>query len=86
MCWIRPKNDEWNPEQLPDYLNDLNAVHELEKKLDQSQCHIYTEHLASSPQDGTWAGCYMWHVSAAQRCEAFLRVFNKWEETPCSPT
>lgn len=78
LWWMCPKGVLRFKHDIPDYLNDLNAVHELEKKLDQSQCHTYTEHLASSPQDGTWAGCCMWHISAAQRCEALLKTLNLW--------
>ncbi len=66
------------PVQLPDYLNDLNAMHEAEKALDQMQARTYADHLADSEQDGTWAGCHMWSQTAAQRAEAFLKTLNLW--------
>ena len=63
---------------MPDYLNDLNAMHEAEKVLDQMQARTYADHLADSEQDGTWAGCHMWSQTAAQRAEAFLKTLNLW--------
>ncbi len=69
---------KWWALTLPDYLNDLNAMHKAEKVLDQMQARTYADHLADSEQDGTWAGCHMWSQTAAQRAEAFLRCINKW--------
>jgi hypothetical protein len=63
--------------RVPDYLNDLNAMHEAEKVLNQMQARTHADHLAESAQDGTWASCHIWHQSAAQRAEAFLRAIGK---------
>jgi len=71
------QSSEWE-RPLPDYLNDLNAMHEAEKVLDQMQARTYADHLADSEQDGTWAGCHMWSQTAAQRAEAFLKTLNLW--------
>jgi hypothetical protein len=75
-CWIRPNGDEWQEENLPDYLNDLNAMHEAEKVLNEKQDHIMNDTL--------WDMCegrkYLWHATAAQRAEAFLRTIGKWKE------
>ena len=64
---------------LPDYLNDLNAMHEAEKVLfarnDWSVCK-YDELL------GAATSSWKWNATAAQRAEAFLRTIKKWEETP----
>jgi hypothetical protein len=65
---------------LPDYLNDLNAMHEAEKILDQMQARAYSDFLGQSEQDGTWAGCHCFHQTAAQRAEAFLKTLNLWTE------
>ncbi len=65
---------------LPDYLNDLNAMHEAEKLLTQEQARTYAGYLGETPQTGTWEGCSMWHFTAAQRAEAFLRTLNLWSE------
>ena len=67
-----------NLEYLPDYLNDLNAMHEAEKILDQMQARAYSDFLGQSEQDGTWAGCHCFHQTAAQRAEAFLKTIDKW--------
>ena len=60
----------------PDYLNDLNAMHEAEKVLNEKQDHIMNDTL--------WDMCegrkYLWHATAAKRAEAFLRTIGKWEE------
>lgn len=53
---------------LPDYLNDLNAVHEAEKILKGLDIHEYDQLLADMPHGDKWS----WHATAAQRCEAFL--------------
>lgn len=61
---------------LPDYLSDLNAMHEAEKVLDASQRNRYAAELGRS-YDGSFQ-----HVTAtaSQRAEAFLRTLGKWEE------
>ena len=71
----------WSKElEIPDYCNDLNAMHEAEKSLNQIQARAYSDFLGQSEQDGTWAGCHCFHQTAAQRAEAFLKNINKWEE------
>jgi hypothetical protein len=58
---------------LPDYLNDLNAMHEAEKVLNGSQSREYGQWIL--PLYG-----YAWSATAAQRAEAFLRTLNLWED------
>ena len=58
---------------IPDYCNDLNAMHEAEKVLDEEQWHDYVEHVG-----GTWEQAM--HATARHRAEAFLRTLGKWEE------
>jgi len=77
---------------IPDYLNDLNAMHEAEKVLDgptddeESQRAKYAEHLTficagnTEPVD-VWYWDHI-HATAAQRAEAFLRTIGKWQEQP----
>ena len=66
---------------LPDYLNDLNAMHEAEKVMRDSpkKKHTYLQ----------WLGCEDAYTStvfasvtatAAERAEAFLRTIGKWED------
>jgi hypothetical protein len=69
---------------IPDYLNDLNAMHEAEKILDRSQQNAYINILDGMPDDA----CPVHHdfqwccATAAQRAEAFLRTLGLWEEEP----
>lgn len=72
----------WRDEEiagLPDYLNDLNAMHEAEKallKIDDfcGYWETYSNVLTAK------MGCMdIFHATAAQRAEAFLRTIGKWE-------
>ncbi len=76
--WIRPWFEE---SELPNYLSDLNAVHELEKKLfltfdDWSD---YTTELSRITPDSWSYVKSLTGASAAQRCEAILRVKGIWK-------
>ena len=60
----------------PDYLNDLNAMHEAEKVLDYNQMNRYQNiELSRFVYTGTTWIC---SATAAQRAEAFLRTIGKW--------
>ena len=59
-----------------DPLSDLNAVHEAEKVLSQTQREAYWDHLLSMCGH---AG--MVFATAAQRAEAFLRTLGLFQET-----
>ena len=71
---------------VPAYLSDLNAMHEAEKMLtSEMDCERYSEILTtivngfySDPFRGV-AG-YLFHASATQRAEAFLRTLNLWTD------
>ena len=68
---------------VPNYVNDLNAMHEAEKRLSASQLSAYVGELANAIINGenkTTLGNQMWHATAAQRSEAFLKTIGKWEE------
>ena len=73
------KEIEWSDrfdkiwDAIPDYLNDLNAMHEAEKTLDDKQRLLYLRHLTQLPNYGRCA-------TAAQRAEAYLRTTGKWKE------
>lgn len=88
MAWYRPGNSPWQLEQLPDYLNDLNAVHELEEKLTAEQQFEYVyalnEALGLVPLDSpaSYREAVLWvftHSTSAQRCEALLKTLNLWK-------
>ena len=62
--------------RIPDYLNDLNAMHEAEKTLDYNQMNRYQNiELSRFVHTGTTWIC---SATAAQRAEAFLRTIGKW--------
>ena len=67
---------------VPDYLNDLNAMHEAEKVLSRWQVEKYLDVL-SGFTEGRGNSDYVWYTTvfatAAQRAEAFLRTIGKWE-------
>jgi hypothetical protein len=71
---------------VPDYLNDLNAMHEAEKVLetDRQLCE-YDTHLATIVMrdwkvSGVLLSSMDWHAKAAQRAEAFLKCLDLWRE------
>lgn len=84
-----------NPKYVPDYLSDLNAMHEAEKTLSRAD--------GSDPEAGNQLNRYVWNLfevktgapierhvndepcdvidaTAAQRAEAFLKTIGKWTE------
>lgn len=73
----------------PDYLNDLNAAHEMEAVLLNEQRRTYVELLiATHPlhydfrtsDDSRMAAYFIVTATAAQRAEAFLKTLGLWEE------
>ena len=54
----------------PDYPNDLNACHEMEKTLDAWDMMSYLDLLIETGTPCT--------ATAAQRCEAFLKTVGLW--------
>jgi len=60
----------------PDYYNDLNACHEMEKVLFGKMWSLYSDHLALIC-DGMNSRI---HATAPQRCETFLRTLGLWKE------
>jgi hypothetical protein len=71
--------------RIPDYLNDLNAMHEVETHLlnkEGDDWGIYCDNLMDiivSAAGYSAAELYC-HASAATRAEAFLKTIGKWEE------
>ena len=65
-------NHEVPLETLPNYLENLNAIHDAEIKLTWRQRDMVADYL----QDGR-GGCF---ATAAQRAEAFLHTIGKWVE------
>jgi len=76
--WLCPQGKIRN--SLPDFMSDLNAMHEAEKSLpdndDAGSRHDYRLMLMEICQQGGSA-----FATAAQRAEAFLRTLGKWVES-----
>lgn len=73
-------------EVIPDYPEDLNACHEMEKVLTVNQCFNYQTHLRVIMLD--WlalgegkAACesFIWNATARQRTDAFLLAIGRSE-------
>lgn len=72
--------------QLPDYLNDLNAMHEAEKMLQTPTgnylCKTWWNYRSNlidiCERDSEEQGCKHLSATAAQRAEAFLKTLNLW--------
>jgi len=74
--WSWMSSDDIGANELPDYLNDLNAMHEAEKKLTSKQMVVYADNLNRTTPLGSW----MIVATAAQRAEAFIRTLGIWVE------
>ena len=62
-------------EYVPDYCNDLNAMHEAEMMLKSEDCHTYGCYCSNLYEDfGNTVS-----LTARQRAEAFLKTIGKWE-------
>jgi hypothetical protein len=64
-------------EIVPDYCNDLNAMHEAEKIFDSALYCRYIDELCTQAIKGKNS---MYLATAAQRAEAFLKTIGKWKE------
>jgi hypothetical protein len=76
---------------IPDYCNDLNAMHEAEKVLTKEQLYNYGNKLdritlpktkmemcyIESPEAGMYPDLFC--ATAAQRARAFLETLKEWE-------
>ena len=83
-CFERAdSNAGWDFDSLPDYINDLNALHDAESILNADQMVSYDYHLdrvVGNGRQGLNIEYFLWSATAAQRAEAFLRTIGKWEE------
>jgi hypothetical protein len=73
------------PHSVPDYLNDLNAMHEAEKVLNEKEQRDYVFRLLLKLVAGSVTNNLNDHfifiqATATQRAEAFLKTLNLWEE------
>lgn len=99
LCWWNPAyaqadlsepicNPEymWEHGGVPDYLNDLDAMHEAEKALTVAQRVTYAHKIGVVLSGGSVGRAipnwwFIHEATAAQRAEAFLRTLGKWGES-----
>jgi hypothetical protein len=92
----QPPNSPHNSWELPDYLNDLNACHEMEKLLDEGQkerfvfwlnhLHPFADiHYSERKRAIRLEVFSLVHATAAQRAKAFLLTLDLWHETNTQP-
>lgn len=74
LGWLSP-HGYYAPE--PDYLNDLNAMHDAEKVLTKEQRRKYVRTLFQTTNTDWDSHC----ATASQRARAFLETLMLWEET-----
>lgn len=74
--WLCPKGVLRPAHHMPDYFNDLNAIHEAEKTLDTGLLAKYTTEL----QRACGGPMSVHFATAPQRCKALLRTIGFWEE------
>jgi hypothetical protein len=69
-------------ELIPDYLNDLNAMHEAILLIGAQYWSHYNEVLMCVVDQGPPKEhmFFIYNATAAQRAEAFLRTIGKWKE------
>jgi hypothetical protein len=74
------KNGNHFDEQIPDYLNDLKAMHELVKTLPRNIKHRYFACLCFVVSGAISLNGYSeaTEATAANRAEAVLRTIDKW--------
>lgn len=79
---VRNPEENQNSHDLPNFCNDLNAMHEAEKTLTLDQRRLYWQHLYRITEKGRMAepGWLTATASARLRAEAFLRTLGKWKE------
>ena len=75
---IPPNGEDWHWQEMPDYYNDLNAMHAAEKALTRQQQTEYAYQLSEIVAPITAEDWCIAHATAAQRAEAFLRTLNLW--------
>lgn len=80
VWWSDPNGVSKLRDNPPDYLNDLNAMHEAEKVLTTRDASSYCKEIYKITACPEWASFPVIHATAAQRAEAFLRTLNLWKE------
>ena len=84
MNGARPPSWGFGSSSIPDYLNDLNACHEMEQGLTVAQRVTYAHQMGLLLSGGSVGRAvpnwWFIHATAAEKCEAFLRTLGLWED------
>lgn len=75
--WGHPPLNHDRIKLLPDYCADLNAMHEAENTLSQTNMFVMAHYIEQLVNKN---GLFYFRATARQRAEAFLRTLGKWEE------
>ncbi len=80
-CKSNPWIDAKTRKHLPDYLNDLNAMHEASETLDTLTYEKYALTVGIVIQSDSSDVIYRLPLDATaeQRAEAFLKTIGKWQ-------
>ena len=72
----------WGSRGVPDYLHDLNSIHDAVKTIPQNLMHRYFACLCNVVSGAISLHGYAeaTEATAAQRCEAFLKTIDRWKE------
>lgn len=79
---FKPGVTLWQP--IPDYLNSLDAMFEVEKTLDEGQQDTFLitlKRVVEPGLDDFQKEFNAIHATAKQRAEAYLRAIGRWQET-----
>lgn len=88
-CWIRPGNEDWQHERLPDFVNDLNAMRDVLIELSDEQFMEYTATLVNVVTANsstvlenlrTSEKRRLFSAHASQQSQALVRTIGKWKE------
>ncbi len=82
----KPVGEQGPFREVPDYLNDLNAMHEAEGVLDITKVEEYCSTLVRivrhslgiDDYESIYPTKFAVYATAAQRAEAFLKTIGKW--------
>ena len=93
ICNVYPNLSTGEPElepvaEMPDYLNDLNAMHEAEKVLTEKKLKRYAHEMIGYARraagyenhESHYPVPFVLRATAAQRAEAFLKTLNLWTD------
>lgn len=77
--WLVAKSPTGEWRFLPNFLNDLNAMHSVEEETVWKDAELWKKYCAELAKLSDSLAPAL-HAAAAQRAEAFLRTIGKWED------